>query len=106
MVKITFVEFDGRETEVDARPGMSLMKNAVAANVPGVLAECGGNCACGTCRIYFDPKWASLMPAPRGSEIEMLEYWNEQGDGVRLSCQVPVIEAMERLVLRLPESQN
>ena len=106
MVKITFVEFDGRETEVEARPGLSLMKNAVAANVPGVLAECGGNCACGTCRIYFDPQWASLMPAPRESEIEMLEYWNEQGDGVRLSCQVPVTKAMDSLVLRLPESQN
>jgi 2Fe-2S ferredoxin len=106
MVKITFVEFDGQETEVDARPGISLMKNAVAGNVPGILAECGGNCACGTCRIYFDKEWAKLMPAPRESEIEMLDYWNETGEGVRLSCQVPVVEGMEGLVLELPESQN
>ncbi len=106
MVKITFVEHDGQETEVDARPGLSLMKNAVAANVPGVLAECGGNCACGTCRIYFDAEWARLMPAPRESEREMLDYWNEEGEGVRLSCQVPVVEDMAGMVLRLPESQN
>ena len=106
MVKITFVEHDGRKTVVDARPGVSLMKNAVAADVPGVLAECGGNCACGTCRIYFDPEWGKLMPSPRESEVEMLDYWHEQGDGVRLSCQVPVVEAMEGMVLRLPESQN
>ena len=69
MVKITFVEHDGRKTVVDARPGVSLMKNAVAADVPGVLAECGGNCACGTCRIYFDPEWGKLMPSPRESKI-------------------------------------
>jgi 2Fe-2S ferredoxin len=106
MVKITFVEFDGQETAVDARPGITLMKNAVAANVPGILAECGGNCACGTCRIYFDGEWAKLMPAPRESETEMLDYCREDGDGVRLSCQVPVVEAMEGMVLRLPESQN
>ena len=106
MVKITFVEFDGRETLVDARPGLSLMKNAVAANVPGILAECGGNCACGTCRIYFDADWGKLMPAPRESETEMLDYWNEEGDGVRLSCQVPVVDEMEGMVLRLPEEQS
>lgn len=106
MVKITFVEFDGRQTEVQARPGISLMKNAVTADVPGVLAECGGNCACGTCRIYFDAKWAKLMPEARDSEREMLDYWHENGDGVRLSCQVPVVEEMEGMVLRLPESQN
>jgi 2Fe-2S ferredoxin len=106
MVKITFVEFDGQETEVDARPGVSLMKNAVAADVPGILAECGGNCACGTCRIYFDKEWTKLMPVPRESETEMLDYWKEQGQGVRLSCQVPVVEAMDGLVLRLPESQS
>ena len=106
MVKITFVEHDGSLTEVDARPGLSLMKNAVAAGVPGVLAECGGNCACGTCRIYFDPQWATLMPEPRDSETEMLDYWNEPGEGVRLSCQVPVVEGMAGMVLRLPESQN
>ena len=106
MVKITFVEFDGHQTEVQARPGTSLMKNAVTADVPGFLAECGGNCACGTCRIYFDAKWTKLMPEARDSEREMLDYWNENGDGVRLSCQVPVVEEMEGMVLRLPETQN
>ena len=106
MVKITFVEHDGSRTEVEARPGLSLMKNAVAANVPGILAECGGNCACGTCRIYFDPEWAPHMPPPRDSETEMLDYWDETGDGVRLSCQVPVVEGMDGMELRLPETQN
>ena len=68
MVKITFVEFDGSETEVYARPGLSLMKNAVAANVPGVLAECGGNCACGTCRICYPlPTAASAAPLRAGA---------------------------------------
>jgi len=106
MVRITFVEHDGAETVVDARPGLSLMKSAVAAGVPGILAECGGNCACGTCRIHFDPEWGALMGAPRPSEVEMLDYWHEQGDGVRLSCQVLAVDAMDGMVVRMPESQS
>ncbi|MBU6265976.1 MAG: 2Fe-2S iron-sulfur cluster binding domain-containing protein [Sphingomonadales bacterium] len=106
MVKITFVEHDGSETVVDAKPGLSLMKSAVAASVPGILAECGGNCACGTCRIYFDPQWAALMGTPRTSEVEMLDYWHEEGAGVRLSCQVLAVDGMDGMTVRMPESQN
>ena len=52
MVKITFVEHDGSTTEVDAEIGQSLMKAATYGEVPGISADCGGNCACGTCRVY------------------------------------------------------
>lgn len=106
MVKITFVEHDGAETVVDAEIGQSLMKAATYGNVPGISADCGGNCACGTCRIYVPDEWREQFPQKKSSEEDMIEYWGDSTDGVRLSCQVKVSEAMDGLVLRLPSDQH
>src|ERR1700756_5590201 len=105
MVKITFVEHDGHETVVETEAGPSLMKAAVAGGVPGVSADCGGSCACGTCRIYLPIEWRERIPAPRQSEQEMIDYSEDSRPGVRLSCQIAVTQELDGLVLKLPESQ-
>ena len=69
MPKITFVEADGSETEVDARTGISLMENAISNNIDGIEAECGGSCMCATCHCYIDGEHCLLYtsPSPRDS---------------------------------------
>ncbi len=106
MVKITFVEHDGARTEVEAKVGLSLMKAATYGEVPGISADCGGNCACGTCRIYVPADWRQRMPELGLPEQEMIDYWNDTTDGVRLSCQIKITEEMDGLVLQLPEDQH
>lgn len=106
MVRITFVEHDGTRTDVDAEPGMSLMKAATYGAVPGISADCGGNCACGTCRIYVPAEWRSHFPAIRQAEQEMIDFWQDGTDGVRLSCQVKATHDMDGLVLNLPSDQH
>lgn len=106
MVKITFVEHDGSKTEVEAAVGQSLMKAATYGNVPGISADCGGNCACGTCRIYVPEQWQGCFAAPSSAERDMIDYWNDKTDWVRLACQTKVTEAMDGLVLNLPEDQH
>lgn len=106
MVKIIFVEHGGARTEVDAAPGASLMKAATYGDVPGISADCGGNCACGTCRVYVPKEWRQCFAEPSPAEQDMIDYWQDQTDGVRLSCQTKVNEAMEGMVLNLPESQH
>lgn len=106
MVKITFVEHDGSRTEVDAPVGQSLMKAATYGEVPGISADCGGNCACGTCRVYVPEQWRSCFADPSSSEKDMIDYWNDQTDGVRLACQTKVNETMDGMVLNLPEDQH
>jgi len=106
MVKITFVEHEGVRTEVDAEAGQSLMKAATYGEVPGISADCGGNCACGTCRIYVPLEWRTRLPEPLEPEREMIAFWNDTTDGVRLSCQIKVTEQMEGLMLALPEDQH
>lgn len=106
MVKITFVEHDGSHTEVHAEPGQTLMKAATYGGVPGISADCGGNCACGTCRIYVPFEWREKLPPKRPSEQEMIDYSQDGTEGVRLSCQIKVSSEMDGLVLGLPESQH
>lgn len=106
MVKITFVEHDGSRTEVQAEEGQTLMKAATYGNVPGISADCGGSCACGTCRIYVPAEWRGAFGEPRPSEVEMIEYWQDKTDGVRLSCQSKVVAAMDGMVLDLPGDQH
>ena len=106
MVKITFVEADGEETVVDARADQTIMEAATKNGVRGIAADCGGNCACGTCRIYVDPSWRAAMGEISEIEKEMLEFSGDPEPGVRLSCRIGVIDALDGLVVRLPASQH
>jgi len=105
MVKITYVEHDGTEHTIDAIPGRSIMENAVKNALPGILAECGGSCICGTCRIYLDAEWLQKMNAPAANELAILEFVEENKADARLSCQIKVTEAMDGLTVRMPEKQ-
>ena len=48
MTTITFIDQGGKEHVLQGENGQSIMELAVANGVPGILAECGGACACGT----------------------------------------------------------
>ena len=106
MARIIFIEFSGEEITVDAEDGLSVMKAATNNGVAGISADCGGNAACGTCRIYVDADWGAKLPPIAKAEAEMLEYTADPTSGVRLSCQIRVSDALDGLVARLPKSQH
>jgi 2Fe-2S ferredoxin len=81
------------------------MENAVKNALPGILAECGGSCICGTCRIYVDANALSKMNAPAANELAILEFVEDDNPGVRLSCQIKFTDEMDGLVVRMPERQ-
>ena len=64
MVKVTFVQWDGDAQTIDAPAGTSLMETAQNQGVPGIVADCGGNCSCGTCRVFVDPAWRAVVGEP------------------------------------------
>jgi 2Fe-2S ferredoxin len=106
MAKITYIEANGAEHTVDAKVGGSVMEAAVKNAVPGIDADCGGSCACATCRVYVDPAWRQKTGTPAEMEQAMLEYTADPNPAVRLSCQIRVMEQLDGLVVRMPFSQH
>jgi len=105
MTKITLVAFDGTRFDVDAENGSTVMENAIRNSVPGIEAECGGACACATCHVYIDEKWAEVVGSPEAMEEDMLDFAFDVRPTSRLSCQVKVRDDLEGLVVHVPERQ-
>lgn len=106
MVQITYLTHDGTEYKTDVPAGLSLMEGARNANVPGIVAECGGACACSTCHVYVDAEWTARLPHKEPMEEDMLDFaWEPDPERSRLSCQIPVTEELEGLVVTVPERQ-
>ena len=105
MIKITYIEFDGTSHTVEAPTDTTLMETAINNDVPGIVAECGGTCACATCHVYVAPEWTSKTGQPAPQEDGMLECVMDRHDNSRLSCQIELTDDMDGMVVRLPESQ-
>lgn len=89
------------------RTGQSLMQAAVAANVQGIEADCGGLLTCGTCHVYVREPHASQLPPPDPDELAMLDFTSAARQAnSRLSCQVMLTDALDGLVADLPPRQH
>jgi|SRR5437867_132573 len=106
MPTIHFLTPDGQAIDLQAQDGLSVMEAAVASNVPGIDADCGGACACATCHVYIDEGWADRLPAKTELEIKMLEFAAMVEPTSRLSCRLVVGPDTDGLVMRIPASQH
>ena len=105
MPTITLVQHDGARHVIEAEIGKSLMQNAVENFVPGIDADCGGACACGTCHCFVEEEWRPAAGEACALEESMLDMRPDRADSSRLSCQIDVCEDMDGLIVQLPEFQ-
>ena len=105
MPTITVIEFNGQDHTIEARAGKTLMENVLDNAVPGIDADCGGACACGTCHCFVPEDWQQVAGDADAMEESMLGMRPDRTEQSRLSCQIQVSEAMEGMVIRLPEFQ-
>jgi 2Fe-2S ferredoxin len=106
MAKITYIEHSGKTHVVDVPNGQSVMEGAVKHAVPGIDADCGGACACATCHVYVDEAWIGKTGDKSTMEESMLDFASETLPTSRLSCQIKVTDALDGLIVRLPQSQH
>jgi ferredoxin, 2Fe-2S len=106
MAKITYIEHNGTEHTIDVKPGLSVMEGAVKNNIPGIDADCGGACACATCHVYVREDWLEKTGTRSAMEESMLDFAEGVQDNSRLSCQIKVSDALDGLVVTMPESQH
>lgn len=105
MVKVTFKSFQGDESTVEAENGISLMEAAVRNSVIGIDGDCGGACACATCHIYVSPDWKDKVGERSDMENSMLEFVESDTENSRLACQITVTDALDGIVVDMPEQQ-
>jgi 2Fe-2S ferredoxin len=106
MAKITYIEHSGKEHVVEVSNGLTIMEGARDNNIPGIEADCGGACACSTCHVYVDSAWTDKLPAMDGMEEDMLDFAFEPKPGQsRLTCQLRVSDALDGLIVQMPERQ-
>jgi 2Fe-2S ferredoxin len=105
MAKVTFVHFSGEETTVEASVGTSVMHAAIDNLVPGIDADCGGECSCATCHVLVDDGWMTKAGQPSQQENLMLDLNPDREANSRLSCQIELSDDLDGLVVNLPEFQ-
>jgi len=105
MIKITFIDKTGKSRTIEAEPGSTVMETAIKHGVPGIEAECGGACACATCHVYVDEAWREKVGPPSPMEEDMLDFGYDVRANSRLSSQIKVTEALDGLVVEIPERQ-
>jgi len=81
------------------------MNAAIDNMVPGIDADCGGECSCATCHVIVDDNWIGVVGRPGEQEESMLDLNPDREENSRLSCQIPVTDELDGLVVRLPEFQ-
>lgn len=103
---VTYVEADGEATTVEIAEGKSLLFAGQAANVAGLLGECGGQLMCATCHVYVEEAYLTKLP-PIGEEEDVMleETVCERKHNSRLSCQLTSTTKLDGMVLLLPEEQ-
>jgi ferredoxin, 2Fe-2S len=105
MPMITYVEHNGTTHMVASPIGISLMEAATMHKVPGIEGDCGGFCACGTCHCYVAAEDAARLPEMHELERATLDFAYDVDARSRLSCQIPVTEALDGIIVHLPARQ-
>jgi 2Fe-2S ferredoxin len=97
----------GTPIDLPCRTGQSLMQAAVDASVDGIAADCGGTMTCATCHVYVREPFLAQLPEMSGDEDAMLDFTAAPRQAnSRLSCQIPLTEALEGLTVDLPRTQH
>ncbi|MEU2001565.1 2Fe-2S iron-sulfur cluster-binding protein [Rhodococcus sp. NPDC019627] len=105
MTKVTYHLPDGSTAQVDVEPGETLMNAALRTNLPGIVAECGGSCACATCHVHLPKEYARYFAEPTDEETDLIDYLDAADNDSRLSCQLVVDDSDAEIHVRVADSR-
>ena len=105
MPKVTFIDPDGATHTVEAEIGWSVMETAMKHAISGIIASCGGSCACATCHVYVDEAWLDKLKPPSLEESDMIDTAIDVQPNSRLSCQIKITNELDGLIVRIAPRQ-
>ena len=104
MPKVIYIDASGDRNEIDVPSGFTLMEGAFNRNVPGMVAECGGAAACGTCHAYVRDDWLGRLPPVEDLEDAMLFMVEGRQRNSRLTCQIHMTDDLEGIELQIADN--
>lgn len=106
MANATFIQSGGAANTVEVADGVNLLEAAQGAGLDGMVGECGGSLSCATCHVYVDDAWLNRLDPISPDEDAMLDCtYCEREPNSRLGCQIRMSQAVDGIVVRLPERQ-
>ena len=99
MPTVTVTTRDGQSRPFEATSGRSLMENLRSNGVDELLALCGGCLSCATCHVYVEQDWLPRLPPMGDDEDDLLDSSGARMPNSRLSCQIPVTDALDGLAV-------
>ena len=97
MPNITVINQSGEESTLEAPLGRTLMEVIRDNGFDELLALCGGCCSCATCHVHIDPAFMDKLPKLSEDENDLLDSSDHRNEFSRLSCQIPISDALEGL---------
>ncbi|PPR12535.1 MAG: Ferredoxin-6 [Alphaproteobacteria bacterium MarineAlpha12_Bin1] len=105
MVKIIFIENDGKRRQVSGASGDSLIQVAWDNDVD-IEGACEGAMACSTCHVVVDENWFKKLDETSEEEEDMLDLVYGLSSTSRLGCQIIISEDLDGLILYLPDETH
>lgn len=106
MPRVIFHGLDGQRHEVEVPVGNTVMEAAIDNNIEGIVAECGGACACATCHSFVAEAWHSKLPAMEDMEDAMLDSAMDRDDRSRLTCQLEMTDDLDGLEIVVAQNEG
>jgi 2Fe-2S ferredoxin len=93
---------------LEVAAGITVMRAALAANIDGIIGECGGNMECATCHVYVRDAFLDSLPAISEDEEMMLDETAAPRNLARsrLGCQLVMGPELERVEVDVPGTQR
>lgn len=89
--------------KLEALLGRTLMEVIRDNGFDELLALCGGCCSCATCHVHIDPAYMDKIGTMSEDENDLLDSSDHRNEYSRLSCQVPVTDALEGLTVTIAQ---
>jgi len=99
MARISVIDREGREVELEATAGLSVMETIRDGGIDELLALCGGCCSCATCHVFVESDHD--LPAISEDENDLLDSSEHRTEKSRLSCQLKISDALDGLKVRI-----
>ena len=104
-IKVTFVEPDGEEYEVEAALGDHMLDVAHDNDIE-LEGACGGELACSTCHIILEEAYFDKLEEADEEEEDMLDLALGLTDTSRLGCQVCASPELDGMRMIIPEETS